>query len=289
VEPPLKQPRDLLPRRFFLRGPAGAAPPAFADQEEEHARRVLRIGPGEVVLGIDGAGAQWRCRTVADGKRLGLVPDSEPVFLPGPGEAGAPLPHITVAVPWPKGERGEGMLDRLVQLGVARIQPLLTEWTGPGERLRMPRLERITREALKQSRRAHLPEIARAITVEALTQGLWTPDGPIERLTWVLDADAPVSLAEVSRPIAPRPESAHGPQTPWPFNALIAVGPEGGFSPRERGLLAGAGGRPVGLGPHILRVETAAEAGVAMLSALFWTPRSAPKRDGADAPPGAGP
>lgn len=242
-------------RRFFADGPLDGATLCFAEGEEAHARRVLRLAPGDRALAIDGKGSERPCLLVAEGRGLALEPDGPVQRHPAPGQAGSPLPHITVAVPWPRGDRGEAMLERLVQWGVARVQPLLTAFTGPGERWRPERLERIAREALKQCRGAHLPELLEPAPLSAALRGG-------SRVYW-LDPGADRSLARELAAAAP--PLAPGPGEAWPSSIAIVVGPEGGFRDDERALLAGAGALPVGLAPQILRIETAAEGAVALV------------------------
>lgn len=245
-------------RRFFADGSLDGAALCFADGEEAHARRVLRLAPGDRALAVDGRGCERPCLLVAEGRGLALVPDGPVRRHPAPGQAGSPLPHITVAVPWPRGERGEAMLERLVQWGVARVQPLLTAFTGPGERWRPERLERIAREALKQCRGAHLPELLVPAPLAAALPGPRSGS----RVYW-LDPGAERSLArELAGAVPPL---APGTGEAWPSSIAVLVGPEGGFRDDERALLAGAGAIPVALAPQILRIETAAEGAVALI------------------------
>ncbi|MBI1381240.1 MAG: RsmE family RNA methyltransferase [Planctomycetaceae bacterium] len=243
-------------RRFFAEGSLDGASIRFADGEEAHARRVLRLAPGDRALAIDGKGCERPCLLVAEGRGLALVPDGPAQHHPAPGQAGSPLPHITVAVPWPRGDRGEAMLERLVQWGVARVRPLLTAFTGPGERWRPERLERIARESLKQCRGTHLPELLDPAPLSAALPGARG------RAYW-LDPGADRSLArELAAAVPPL---APGPGEAWPSPIAIVVGPEGGFRDDERALLAGAGAIPAALAPQILRIETAAEGAVALV------------------------
>ncbi|WP_419191769.1 RsmE family RNA methyltransferase [Engelhardtia mirabilis] len=248
--------------RFFVEsataGPAAdGSVPRLEGQEVEHALRVLRAQPGDLLTGLDGRGHRWPLRVVrAERRDLVLEPAGEPEREPGPGEPGAPLPPIHVAVALPRSGRLEPMLDRLTQLGVARIEPLRCAWTGPGERWPRPeRLTRVLREATKQSGRAWLPELAEPAEVER-----WQPPGG--------------SACAVLHPTAEQPllSWARG-LTAAPGDPIcLVIGPEGGFQTQELEALAASGAAPVRLGPHVLRIETAAEAAASVLIACLLAP-----------------
>ncbi len=281
------------PPRFFLREAAHVEPARLEPEECSHALDVLRLAPGDRLVGLDGRGGSRLLRIAgaagetrpprrrSGGREPVLEALGPPRFDPAPGEPGAPLPHLTVAVAWPKGNRAEAMLDRLVQLGVARIVPLECRRTGPGERLRPERLGRVLRAGAKQSRRTWLPE-------------LWAPTRPAELAERLEEGAAPVrlepgaalGLTQWALALAAQVPGRSTPARPW-----LIVGPEGGFDGDERRILEGLGAPGVHLGPHVLRIETAAEAGSALLAAILFAggERGGPQRDGADAPPGVGP
>jgi 16S rRNA (uracil1498-N3)-methyltransferase len=165
-----------------------------------------------------------------------------------------------VAVAWPKDARGEDMLGRLVQHGVARIRPLLTERTGAERRAgRRTRLERLMREHLKQCGRAWLPVLDEPAPLEAVLAELVEalPAPPVH-----LDPRAAASLATVLAEDGGRPSVG------------LLVGPEGGWSPAEEALMAASGTRSARLGPHVLRIETAAEAAAAFAATLLVRARA---------------
>ena len=123
---------------------------------------MLRLKTGDRLVGLDGRGESWPLEVASVARdRLTLASAGERRLDPRPGTKGAPLPWIEVAVPWPKGGRVEEMLDRLTQLGAAAIAPLACARAGPHSREqpanRRERLERVLREACKQSGRTWLP------------------------------------------------------------------------------------------------------------------------------------
>ncbi|TAJ07500.1 MAG: RsmE family RNA methyltransferase, partial [Planctomycetota bacterium] len=180
---------------------------------------------------------------------------------PAPGEPGAALPWIEVAVAWPRPNRADDMLDRLAQLGVAAIRPLACAHAGPqglpDDEHKRERALRVLREACKQSRRTWLPVLHGSSAIDAFASGVKSsavacldPDAGSRLADWVVKESA-ASSATRARPL------------------VLCVGPEGGFDERERAELAAAGAAPVALAPHILRIETAAEAALAVAVGLL--------------------
>jgi len=139
-----------------------------------------------------------------------------------------------------KRARQDFLVEKATELGVTRLQPVLTARTEV-RRVNAERLRATTREAAEQCERLDLPQIAEARDLDAVLAGL---DGGIRVLLCAERADAPpVWQAAGSRP-----------------GGLAAlVGPEGGFTPQELDRLRQLPFVvPVSLGPRILRAETAA-------------------------------
>jgi len=204
-----------------------------------HLQRARRLGPGEALTVADGRGA-WRLYVVeaVEPGRLRLAASGperrEPVLRP----------RLAVAFALTKGQKPETVVTRLTELGVDEIVVVqarrsMVRWRGDRGPAALARLERVAREAALQCRRARLPVLV-----------------------------GPCDLAEIAaRPgvvLAERAEAGPAPGPPDQGWTLV-VGPEGGFDDEERALLAGAPRLPVG--PHVLRAETAAVAGAALLTA----------------------
>ena len=174
----------------------------------------------------DGAGGWRRCRF---GPRLELA--SDVVRDPRPS------PSVTVAFAVVKGSRPEWAVQKLTEVGVDRIVPLVTarsvvRWSpGSGH---VDRLRRVAREAAMQSRRSWLPAVDDVTGFDAMV------------------AEAGATLAQA------------GGAPPSLDRTLVLVGPEGGWDDAE--LVSGL--PPVGLGPRILRTETAAVVVGTLLCAL---------------------
>jgi 16S rRNA (uracil1498-N3)-methyltransferase len=150
-------------------------------------------------------------------------------------------PEVTVAFVPVKGERPEWVVQKLTETGVDRIVVLeslraVVRWEGEREVRALERLRRVAREAAAQSRRAWLPEVVGVMDLHALSVRL----GPAALAVAQLGGDPPTMAVPA-----------------------VAVGPEGGWDPSET-----AGHCLVGLGPTVLRAETAAVAAGLLLCAL---------------------
>lgn len=195
-----------------------------------HLTRVLRARPGAVVTATDGRG-RWRtCRITSEGS---LEPEDEIVAVP------RPEPEITVAFALTKGDKPELAVQKLTELGVDRIVPFVGErsvvrWEAARAARQVDRWRAVARAAAMQSKRVHLPRVDEV--VDFATASALPGAALAER------AGAPPSLD----------------------HPAVLVGPEGGWSDAE---LAAPVPR-IGLGPHVLRAETAAVTVAALLTAL---------------------
>ena len=225
-----------MSERFFITTqPAGDR--AFLEGDEaRHLTRVLRAKVGDTVSLFDGRGREWPARVAALGRDRVELDTAEPTSDPLP-PAGIP---VTLAVALPKGDRQKWMVEKLTELGAARLIPLeTTRGVAEATASAQARLERGVIEACKQCGRNTLMEIAAG--------------RPLDRLLAEVPAGACVVIAHPGgRPL----DAATVPPTATAMIAL--VGPEGGFTDEELCIADRAGVIRISLGPHILRVETAA-------------------------------
>jgi 16S rRNA (uracil1498-N3)-methyltransferase len=210
--------------------------PRPAPDDAHHLARVLRLRAGELVVAGDGRG-RWRT-TVFTGDAGVLAVHGPVVTEPPP-----PRPVVVGFVPV-KGERPEWVVQKLTEVGVDRIVVMrsvraVVRWEGERAERAVERLRRIAREASSQSRRARVPEVSGILGPSELAAEL-APTG----LSLADPGGGPVGLAAGA--------------------LALAVGPEGGWDPSE---LAFATER-VGLGPGILRAETAAVGAGILLCAV---------------------
>jgi 16S rRNA (uracil1498-N3)-methyltransferase len=163
----------------------------------------------------------------------------------------APACEITLLQSLPRGERMDLIVQKATELGVTRIVPVQSQHgiakPAPG---RQQRWQTIAVEAARQSGRADVPAVEGALSLAAALARFADPDAG-RFLLWE---------DEKSRPLA----HAIAPGT---RRVVLLVGPEGGFAPAEVEACALAGFVSVGLGPRILRTETAAIVAVALAQA----------------------
>jgi 16S rRNA (uracil1498-N3)-methyltransferase len=230
-----------MSERFFLATPPAGDRAVLAGDEARHLARVLRGQPGDEVVVFAGTGAEWPARIVRlsrDAVELETGPARED---PAPGG-----PAVTIAVALPKGERQKWLVEKLTELGVARLVPLHTE-RGVAEATpaACERLRRGVIEACKQCGRNRLLEIGEPRSVTAALADMTPGSRAVIADPGGISLD-PRGLAEAR-------------------SLLALVGPEGGFTAAEIAAAEQAGAIRVGLGPHILRIETAAIALAARL------------------------
>lgn len=202
--------------------------PHLSSEDRHHLERVLRLRPGAPVAVGDGEGS-WRTAVVGP-----TVECTSDVFT-----VDRPTPALRLTVALPKGDRADWMLQKATEIGIDEIVVLesdhsVVRWPAPRRLKQLERVRRITRSAAAQSRRAWLPTVTGPVTFPEATA---------------------VTGTVLAQP-------GGGPLAPAWRNVLI--GPEGGWSAAEL-----RGGLPtVGLGPQVLRVETAALVASTLLVAM---------------------
>jgi 16S rRNA (uracil1498-N3)-methyltransferase len=230
-------------RRFFVDAIRGGAA-ELRGEEARHLTRVLRAEPGQRYEITDSQRAWLAEITEARGDRVVFR-----VIEPAPSPE-VPV-RVTLACALIKFERLEWMIEKVTELGVERIVPFEAARSEKGlaaaARKRAERWRRIAKESSQQSRRLRSPEILPAAAFEA---ALAEPGD----YRYLLDEAGAAPLARMLP--AGRSSSA---------SAAVLIGPEGGWTEKERGLALTAGWAPVSLGPQILRAETAAMAAAAIL------------------------
>ena len=165
-----------------------------------------------------------------------------------------PAFFLTVAMGIVPGERFDWAVQKVTELGAAAVVPLVTERTEGVFRppwKRLDRLRRVAVSACKQCGRARFPDLSEPVGIEDLDPGSYD----IAVAFWE-DEGAPG--------LVPR-----GAGEPRPGRGLMVVGPVGGFSPGEARYLESRGCVLAGLGPRVLRTETAVAAGAALMQYLY--------------------
>jgi 16S rRNA (uracil1498-N3)-methyltransferase len=208
----------------------------LSEHDAHHLFRSLRLRPGETVSVSDGNG-RWRLCRVAGRRGDPQLEEAGPI-----AEVSRPAPALTIGFALTKGGRPEQVVQKLTELGVDRLVPLVTarsvvRWSPANAAGHVERLRRVAREAAMQSRLAYLPEVL-----------------PLHDLGEVVDRWPHGELAFAHPGGGPISLERH----------VVLVGPEGGWDPAE----LGSGLATVDLGPTRLRAETAAVAAGVLLTAL---------------------
>ncbi|GGB45885.1 ribosomal RNA small subunit methyltransferase E [Tistrella bauzanensis] len=244
--------------RLYIDADRFAAPTAGArivldDDQAHYLRAVMRREDGAALAVFNGRDGEWAARLVAIGKR-GAAVDLD-------HQTRAPAPERRLELIMAPVKRGpvELAVEKATELGVTAIRFAITRRTVV-DRLRLDRLTAIAREAAEQCERLSLPLIVEAAPLDAVldrvqSEASAAADGPLPVL-FGDETGGGVALAMAAAGLAGAPVG-------------LLVGPEGGFDPAELDRLRA---RPhvtaIGLGPRVLRAETAAIAGLAVLQAL---------------------
>lgn len=234
--------------RFFARQLSESAV-RLSDREARHAAQARRLRAGDSVVLFDGQGREAAGVITTTGRSVVEVQIVRIAVHP------RPRPALTLAVAVPKGPRQDALIEKCTELGVARLWPILTARSvcaASGHRL--DKWLRTTIEAAKQSGQCWLPELSPPRRLNEVLAGAKTFDRALVATPGgrpILDCMGDLVDAEC---------------------LLAMVGPEGGWAPEELNEILAAGASPVSLGPHILRIETAAITIAAIVHALIAAP-----------------
>lgn len=222
---------------------------ALPDAAARHAVGVLRLRDGDDVILFNGDGGECIGQLFKTGKgaevllKASCAPERE-----------SPL-DITLAQGVSSGERMDYTLQKAVELGVTRIQPVMMKRTivrldDEKRRKRRQHWQGVVISACEQCGRNHIPAVEPILDVPA-----WlASEGVRQGTRLLLDPEASARLRDL-----PAPTEA----------VTLLAGPEGGFDPNEREAVRRIGFQPISLGPRILRTETAAIAAMAVMQGLW--------------------
>jgi 16S rRNA (uracil1498-N3)-methyltransferase len=242
---------DFNQPRLFVDAPLAAGETVTLERSQSnYLGNVLRLSAGDSILVFNGRDGEWQA-AIAGRKRpdsLAIMARTRPQDrLPDLVYVFAPLKHA----------RLDYMVQKAVEMGASRLQPVLTRFTQVsrvnGERMRANAIE-----AAEQCGILSLAEVAEPVTLDRYLSGR---DG--QRLLVFCD-----EAADVTNPM----QALHGERAAGGIDVL--VGPEGGFAEEERAILLR---QPrtlrLSLGPRVLRADTAGVAALALVQAVLgdWT------------------
>jgi 16S rRNA (uracil1498-N3)-methyltransferase len=238
---------DRPTARLYIPDPLAAGSAVGLDATQAHRlQHVLRLAPSALIAAFNAADGEWLCRIAELGRRgaeLTVVEQRRPP------EADADIWLVFAPI---KRARLDWLVEKATELGAAALVPVWTARTQP-ERLNPERLRAIAVAAAEQSERLSVPEIRAGGHLRELIE-TWDAS---RRLIVCDETGAGPPIAEALASLAPD------------IPAAMLVGPEGGFTETE---LDALGKLPivtrVGLGPRVLRAETAALAALAVFQAI---------------------
>jgi 16S rRNA (uracil1498-N3)-methyltransferase len=242
-----------MSERFFSSRSIDSDRAMLDGPEAHHLLHVMRANVGDRVTLFDDSGAEFEAAI----ERLGRA-DADLRILER-RESDRELPFtLTIGVAIPKGDRQKWLVEKLTELGVTTLVPLVTERSvaQPNENA-IERLSRFVVEAAKQCGRNRLMKIAAPrswndwISQSGIPDGAGAPQPEIEQRRLIAHpAGSPLSDLDCALSVA----------------TCFTIGPEGGLTDSEVALALVGGWQAVSLGPRILRVETAAVALAAAIS-----------------------
>lgn len=220
--------------RLFIDHPLTRGTTVYLPEgQSKYLIRVMRLPAGATVRAFNGVDGEWVCTLDIQGKSAALVPLKQTRQQ----DAG---PELTLLFAPVKKARTDFIVEKATELGVTSIQPVLTDYTQTN-RVRTDRMRAQTIEAAEQTERMDLPQVHEAQPLPNILAN-WTPQHP---LIYCDEASEAKPLRQNTNRLRDKP-------------AGVLIGPEGGFSPKERQMLRALDFViPISLGPRILRAETA--------------------------------
>lgn len=219
--------------------------PVAADQAH-YLVNVMRLQPGAEVELFNGRDGAWRARLAESSKRGATL------AIEAKAREQVSTPDLDLVVALVKRARLETIVEKAAELGCRRVRLVITRRTN-AERANVERLQAIAVEAAEQCERLDVPEVLAPEKLERVLDA-WEA----ERRLMYCDEGAAGSPDFPSSGVAAKPALqalAGEPRGAW----AVLIGPEGGFDPEEQARLRGLPFvTPVGLGPRILRADTAA-------------------------------
>ncbi len=231
-------------------------------QRAHYLRAVLRLKRGDHVAVFNAEDGEWDAEIEGLGKGWASLALTERRRPP------APEPDVQLVFAPIKRARLDFLVEKATELGAAKLQPVYTQHTDVS-RVNTERLAANAREAAEQCERLSVPDVAEPVDFRALL-ATWPTE---RRILLCAESGSAPPIAEVLARHAAQP-AASAVTAPW----AIMTGPEGGFHGSELDALRKLPFvAPVGLGPRVLRADTAALAALACWQAWLG--------DGRDDPP----
>ena len=214
---------------------------------------VLRMGRGDSLVLFDGSGMEYPSRIIeATARNVTLR-----ILGKLPGRSESPI-HIRVGIGLLKANKMDLVIQKISELGVQELCPVAARRAVPAlhpdrAEQKRKRWRTIAREASRQSGRSTVADVGQVSSRDEFVGRSGDAD-----MSLLFTTEAARPLDELARQKGGRPG-----------RVLLLVGPEGGFSPEEEQIAQKQGFLPVGLGPRVLRAETAAILAVGLVQYAF--------------------
>lgn len=243
-----------MPRFFVTSSQIEAGTVCITGEDAHHMARSLRMAVGETVTVVDGAGTEYTCRLTA------FLPDRvEAVVLESHPTAAEPPCRIVLYQALPKGDKLDTVIQKAVECGVAAVVPFessrcVARAKPEAEAKKTERRQKIAKEAAGQCGRGMVPTVLPTTDFAGMLRGAAAAD----RVYFCYEGAGTVPIGVLWQKNPPQAGQS----------VALVIGSEGGFSPEEAEAAAKAGFLMTGLGPRILRTETAAAFALACLACL---------------------
>lgn len=242
---------SATPRLYVTDDLAAGVGLTLPEEQSHYLSRVMRLGPGDPVRLFNGRDGEFDATVSAAGKK------TVQLAVGARTRVQTAAPDVWLLFAPLKKAATDFLVEKAVELGAAELRPVFTERTG-AETVRVDRLHRIAVEAAEQTERLDVPVVREGQELFAALK-----DWPKGRRLFFADEAGD----EGGKPWGGDKGRA-GPMPEAPGPAAILIGPEGGFTAGERARLRGFDFvTAVGLGPRILRAETAAIAALTLWQA----------------------
>ena len=242
-------------RYFFIEPSAISGKNAFiTGSDENHIKKVLRLRPGDEIGLFDGEGLEYRAKIedfTGNGIKALILDRWE-----SPGES--PV-DITLAQGFLKERKMDELVRHLTELGITRYIPFMAERSvsrPPAKKMaqRLARWETISKQAIKQCKRGRFMKIEETLEFKEALKAAAPYE--VKIIFWENET---MLLAEIAEQLKHEPAGS----------VFVMIGPEGGFSEKEVDLARASGFSTAGLGPRILRAETATVTAAVLVQYLF--------------------
>lgn len=250
--------------------PTAGHPVKLPESESDHLTRVLRLRDGDVVEALDGHGnaAAVTLRIKGGEPRIEFLEGRASAKSSNPNDQRVPPVILEMAIL--KGDAMEWVIEKAVELGVRTLVPLMTAHTvvqikNKGPEAFQARWQKIADQALKQCGRLERLEVSLPLGLEDLL--VKSPSKKESPRLW---------FDEAGRGTLSSLDTWNHQQKWGEFSSVhLLVGPEGGWSESERELLSAGDAQiyPLGLGPWVLRAETAALFATSLVVSRFRSPK----------------